>query len=228
MSSSGLVSGDWAVPVDPGDVGHGCDLPDPASVPAMWTMCGCGMAHTKFGAGWRVNHVLTEMIKEAGAVSGTVQIFQMRRDRDVTGFSGVGIMADGAVFPDGVAVLRWRVRPGKPQSTEIFSDARELVDVHGHDGASVFVWGCGDARVFELRRTHHTLVADGVGFPDGQMVVRWRARPGSVARTEMFDSAEDFAAQHGSGLDARLARVAPARADGGQRDEMAGEISRAD
>lgn len=34
--------------------------------------------------------------------------FELHRDTDVSGVSGVGIVADGVVFPDGTAVLQWR------------------------------------------------------------------------------------------------------------------------
>lgn len=70
----------------------------------------------------------------------TVRTFQLHRDRDITGYSGTGIVADGCQFPDGTAVLRWRVRDGKKQSLEVWDRVEDLIEVHGHDGATRLVW----------------------------------------------------------------------------------------
>lgn len=65
--------------------------------------------------------------------------FELHRAQDLTGVSGVGVVADGVVFPDGVVALRWR--GGFPTSV-VFHD-RGIVGVeavHGHGGATRIVW----------------------------------------------------------------------------------------
>lgn len=56
------------------------------------------------------------------------------RDKDDTGMSGVGRVAQVAVFEDGVSVLRWlssRNAAGVA-STVIYETVEQLVHVHGH------------------------------------------------------------------------------------------------
>ncbi len=63
--------------------------------------------------------------------------FQLQRDTDVSGVSGTGIVADGVVFPDGTAAMRWR---GELSSTAIYSSIEDLEAIHGHNGATRVVW----------------------------------------------------------------------------------------
>ena len=61
----------------------------------------------------------------------------MHRDADVTGVSGVGLVAEGVVFSDGTAVIRWR---GQHCSTVVWDTLVDAVQVHGHNGATRFVF----------------------------------------------------------------------------------------
>lgn len=63
--------------------------------------------------------------------------FQLHRDHDVSGVSGEGVVADGVVFPDGVAVVRWR---GDRQSTVVWPSVEDVIAIHGHGGATRLVW----------------------------------------------------------------------------------------
>lgn len=75
---------------------------------------------------------------EAGlATSGMVATFELHRDNDVSGVSGTGVVADGAVFPDGVTVVRWR---GERRSTVVWQDLEDVEAIHGHGGATRIVW----------------------------------------------------------------------------------------
>ena len=65
------------------------------------------------------------------------RLFQLHRDEDVTGVSGIGVVADGVVFPDGVAVVRWR---GDRQSTVVWPSIEDVEAIHGHNGATRIVW----------------------------------------------------------------------------------------
>lgn len=63
--------------------------------------------------------------------------FILSRDEDVTGISGVGIVAEGVLFDDGSVALRWR----PPTSSTIIHSCLENVrTVHCHGGATRIVW----------------------------------------------------------------------------------------
>lgn len=66
-----------------------------------------------------------------------MQTFTLERDTDVSGVSGTGTVADGVVFPDGVAVIRWR---GDRQSTVVWPSIEDVEAIHGHNGATRIVW----------------------------------------------------------------------------------------
>lgn len=57
--------------------------------------------------------------------------FILVREKDVTGTSGTGIVAEGVVFEDGQAVLKWL---RKPYSLGVYPSLKNLLDVHGHEG----------------------------------------------------------------------------------------------
>jgi len=65
--------------------------------------------------------------------------FHLRRVKDVTGFSGLGKVAEGVQFPDGTCVLRW-CTTDLPRSTVMWDNVSEAVQVHGHDGCTVLEW----------------------------------------------------------------------------------------
>ena len=60
-----------------------------------------------------------------------VRDFILVRDKDVTGTSGIGIVAEGVVFSDGQTVLKWL---RDPFSLGVYSSLEHLVTVHGHEG----------------------------------------------------------------------------------------------
>ncbi len=62
--------------------------------------------------------------------------FILRRDEDVTGVSGTGVVADGCIFPPaagGGVAMRWR---GEVNSVCVYKNVREVKRIHGHDGAT--------------------------------------------------------------------------------------------
>lgn len=68
------------------------------------------------------------------------RLFVLRRDRDITGVSGPGDVADGVQWADGSVVIRWRARP----STAVWDNLDTMLSVHGHDGATRVVWADED------------------------------------------------------------------------------------
>jgi hypothetical protein len=65
--------------------------------------------------------------------------FVLERDDDVSGVSGLGIVAEGVVFFDGVVALRWT--SAWPTSVVFHDRGMEAVEaVHGHNGKTRIVW----------------------------------------------------------------------------------------
>lgn len=70
--------------------------------------------------------------------------FVLERDTDVTGVSGVGVVAGGVEFPDGTVALRWYSE--WPTSVVFHDRGIEAVQaVHGHDGKTRIVFVDGEA-----------------------------------------------------------------------------------
>ena len=57
--------------------------------------------------------------------------FILVRKKDLTGTSGTGIVAEGVVFEDGQAVLKWL---RKPYALGVYPSLKNLLDIHGHEG----------------------------------------------------------------------------------------------
>ena len=63
--------------------------------------------------------------------------FYLDRQVDVTGASGTGRVADGVLWPDGTASVRWR---GEHQSIVHWDHFASAERIHGHGGATRIVW----------------------------------------------------------------------------------------
>lgn len=64
-----------------------------------------------------------------------MQLFKLYRDRDLTGYSGTGVVAEGIVYSDGHVSMRWCV-DGKPRTTTEADCLAHIAEIHGHDGAT--------------------------------------------------------------------------------------------
>jgi len=65
-----------------------------------------------------------------------VRLYEIHRDEDATGISGTGIVAEAAVFSDGITVVRWLTAR---RSTAIYLSLDEATAIHGHGGLTRFV-----------------------------------------------------------------------------------------
>lgn len=63
--------------------------------------------------------------------------FQLYRREDVSGVSGTGVVADGILWPDGTASLKWR---GPDSSVVFWFSVKSMLTIHGHDGKTVVLW----------------------------------------------------------------------------------------
>jgi hypothetical protein len=63
--------------------------------------------------------------------------FYLQRDIDITGASGTGHVADGVLWPDGTASVRWL---GERPSIVHWDRMDDAEAIHGHGGATRIVW----------------------------------------------------------------------------------------
>ncbi len=66
----------------------------------------------------------------------------LERDEDVSGISGIGIVAYGVEFPDGSVVLRWDT---KVRSTVFYDSLDDVVAITGHGGKTRVVLDDADS-----------------------------------------------------------------------------------
>ena len=58
-------------------------------------------------------------------------MYELRRDEDATGVSGVGVVAQGVVFDDGTVTQRWLTAN---RSTALYASIADVIKIHGHEG----------------------------------------------------------------------------------------------
>jgi len=63
-------------------------------------------------------------------------VFTLDRKTDVSGVSGIGVVAHAVVFPSGKCVVDWHVG-GK--GLAIYDSFAAMVATHGHDGQTTFI-----------------------------------------------------------------------------------------
>lgn len=63
--------------------------------------------------------------------------FELHRDEDPSGVSGIGVVAQGVRFDDGTCVLRWL---SQHRSTALYASAKHIELIHGHQGRTRLVW----------------------------------------------------------------------------------------
>lgn len=61
----------------------------------------------------------------------------MIRNKDHSGVSGTGMVAEGVEFSDGHAILSW---VGKHSSLGVYPDINELISIHGHGESTQLMW----------------------------------------------------------------------------------------
>ena len=75
---------------------------------------------------------------EMERVLGIMRRFVLNRKEDETGVSGIGIIAEGVQFSDGLCVLCWLT---EVSSIGTFYNNIDILDeIHGHDGKTVIEW----------------------------------------------------------------------------------------
>jgi hypothetical protein len=67
-----------------------------------------------------------------------IQHFYLKRNEDVSGKSGVGVVARGVILPSGHAVMEWLTFTS---SIGIYKSLNDLIDIHSHEGKTEIVMG---------------------------------------------------------------------------------------
>lgn len=70
-----------------------------------------------------------------------MRTFNLHRAEDESGVSGTGIVTEGVEFSDGTCVMRWLT---STKSTAFYDNAKELVQIHGHEGRTVLMYENGE------------------------------------------------------------------------------------
>lgn len=63
--------------------------------------------------------------------------FQLHRDVDATGISGIGVVAQGVVFNNGKVAMSWCT---PHTSVAIYDDVPTVIAIHGHGGQTRLVF----------------------------------------------------------------------------------------
>lgn len=71
------------------------------------------------------------------AHQSTMRRFILRRNKDDTGTSGVGVVAEGVEFSNGQVSIHWI---SQLESVNVYANAKVLNALHGHGGNTVVEW----------------------------------------------------------------------------------------
>ena len=74
---------------------------------------------------------------KGGKLADNPKTFKLVRSVDVSGISGTGSIAEGIVFHDKQTVLSWF---GRIHSIEVFPCLENVLEIHGHGGATKIEW----------------------------------------------------------------------------------------
>lgn len=66
-----------------------------------------------------------------------MKCFELHRDVDVSGVSGVGVVAQGVIFDNGMVAIAWMGE--RPCSVGVYPELAGAFTVHGHNGDTRFV-----------------------------------------------------------------------------------------
>ena len=67
-----------------------------------------------------------------------IKPFYLLRKEDVSGISGTGIVAFGAVLPSGKVVMEWATYH---RTLTIFENIEDVIKFHGHDSRTEVIFG---------------------------------------------------------------------------------------
>jgi hypothetical protein len=63
--------------------------------------------------------------------------FTLVREEDVSGTSGIGVVAEGVEFSNGQVAIHWI---SQMESVNVYGNVKVLDKLHGHEGRTKIVW----------------------------------------------------------------------------------------
>lgn len=88
------------------------------------------------GANILTDRVL-DLFQTARPQASAPRLFELVRSEDPSGVSGLGVVALGVEWPDGMVALHW---PGDNPSTAVWASVDAVLNIHGHSGLTVVRW----------------------------------------------------------------------------------------
>ncbi len=73
----------------------------------------------------------------ATSKESTARLFVLERTEDVSGTSGVGVVAEGVEFSNGSVAIHWI---SQMESIEICANMHVVEAIHGHEGRTKIRW----------------------------------------------------------------------------------------
>ena len=74
---------------------------------------------------------MQKYIKKKEGQKRILRRFVLNREKDVSGVSGTGIVAEGIEYSDGSAAIRWL---SASASTTVWANVEDAIAIHGHGG----------------------------------------------------------------------------------------------
>lgn len=71
------------------------------------------------------------------AKQSTMRRFVLQRNKDDTGTSGTGVVAEGVEFSNGQVTIHWI---SQLESVNVYANTKVLTALHGHDGNTMIQW----------------------------------------------------------------------------------------
>lgn len=78
-----------------------------------------------------------------------LQEFYLLRKKDVSGVSGLGIVARGVVLPSHRAILEWCT---SHETFGLYDNLQQIRDLHGHEGATEVILGPPPKKLLEKKK----------------------------------------------------------------------------
>lgn len=143
--------------------------------------------------------------RENAPLTTLPRAFILQRDIDQTGVSGVGVVAWGVEFPDGVCALRWTSQwPTSVVFHELGMDSVKAV--HGHDGMTRVIFMDEEfEKVKELHEAAFAVLGD--IEDDHRRNALAKALTAFSPETSPLTGAEQIKARLASGAGKRLGQV---------------------
>jgi hypothetical protein len=85
-----------------------------------------------------------------GSQNVGIRTFHLHRDKDESGVSGTGIVAEGAIYSNTKVVLSWLT---VHKSMCIYDSLAEMIAIHGHGSNTRLVWDDEVQQAKQVKKT---------------------------------------------------------------------------